>query len=83
VDKELSLKLPGDISPLAKKQGLHISLKEVTFATSNIILLISISAFTVIIRWLIWPKIKLRLENKRIETLFDELKLSTEIIQAY
>jgi hypothetical protein len=83
VDKEQPSKRPGDILPLAKKQGLDISLKDVTFATSNIILLISISAFTVNISWLIRPKIKLRLENKRIETLFDELKLSTEIIQAY
>jgi hypothetical protein len=65
VDKEQPLKLPGDISPLAKKQGLHISLKEATFSNSNIILLISISALTIIVSWLIWPKIKLRLENKR------------------
>jgi hypothetical protein len=65
VDKEQPLKLPGDISPLAKKQGLHISLKEAIFSTSNFILLISISALTVIVSWLIWPKIKLSLENKR------------------
>jgi len=65
VDKEQPLKLPGDISPLAKKQGLQISLKEVLFSTSNIILLISISALTVIVSWLIWPKIKLHPENKR------------------
>jgi hypothetical protein len=65
VDKEQPLKLPGDISPLAKKQGVHISLKEAIFSTSNIILLISVSALTVIVSWLIWPKIKLSLENKR------------------
>lgn len=52
------INLPGDISPLAKQQGLRIPLNEAFGTISHIILLVSLVVVTVIGSWIIWPKIK-------------------------
>jgi hypothetical protein len=47
------LKLPGDISYRAKKEGLVIPLIDILSSSANIILLISLTTITIIASWLI------------------------------
>ena len=51
---------PGDISPVAKEKGIKIPLQESFLTVSNLVLVLLVSALTLIVSWVEWPKFKLR-----------------------
>jgi hypothetical protein len=54
-DKQIHLKLPGDISERAKRNGVHVPWVEVMVSKDGIILLLSIISLSMVLLWRIRP----------------------------
>jgi hypothetical protein len=59
-DKEIQVKLPGDISEIAKRNGVHVPWVEVMVSKDGIILLLSIISVSMVLLWRIRPNMKNR-----------------------
>jgi len=58
-DKDVELKVPGDIPSSAKNKGLEIPLKDILNSPANIMILIVLTSLTIILSKLYWPAKKL------------------------
>jgi len=57
-DKQIQLKLPGDISERAKGKGVHVSWEEVMVSKDGIILLLSVTSVTAVVLLRLRPIVK-------------------------
>jgi hypothetical protein len=57
-DKQIFLKLPGDISERAKRKGVHVPWEEVMVSKDGIILLLSVTSVTALVLVRLRPIIK-------------------------
>jgi hypothetical protein len=57
-DKQVSVKIPGDISERAKREGVQVPWQEVMVSKNGIILLLSVVCVTAVVLWRLRPTIK-------------------------
>ena len=57
-DKQISVKIPGDISERAKREGVQVPWQEVMVSKNGIILLLSVVIVTAVVLWRLRPTIK-------------------------
>jgi len=57
-DKQISVKLPGDISERAKRKGVQVPWEEVMVSKDGIILLLSVTSVTAVVLLRLRPIVK-------------------------
>jgi len=57
-DKEIAVKIPGDISERAKRNGVQVPWEEVMVSKNGIILLLSVISVSTVVLWRLRPNMK-------------------------